>query len=150
MEPIRKESLADAVSDRVLALIREGTYRAGDRLPTERELAGQLGVGRTSVREGLRYLEKLGVLDIHQGRGMMVRSLSLEDLFLNSLPVSAIVELPEKQIRDIMHARRVLELESARLAASVSGSPCDGASTRPATSSAHSPTCSWPWARVSC
>jgi GntR family transcriptional repressor for pyruvate dehydrogenase complex len=48
----------------------------------------------------------------------MVRSLSLEDVFLNSLPVSAIVELPEKQIRDIMHARRVLELESARLAAS--------------------------------
>jgi GntR family transcriptional regulator, transcriptional repressor for pyruvate dehydrogenase complex len=118
VEPIRKESLADAVSDRVLALIREGTYRAGDRLPTERELAGQLGVGRTSVREGLRYLEKLGVLDIHQGRGMMVRSLSLEDVFLNSMPVSTIVELLEKQIRDIMHARRVLELESARLAAS--------------------------------
>jgi DNA-binding FadR family transcriptional regulator len=117
VEPIRKESLADAVSDRVLALIREGKYRAGDRLPTERELAGQLGVGRTSVREGLRYLEKLGVLDIHQGRGMMVRSLSLEDVFLNSMSVSTIVELPEKQIRDIMHARRVLELESARLAA---------------------------------
>ena len=117
MEPIRKDSLADAVSERVLALIREGKYRAGDRLPTERELAGQFGVGRTSVREGLRYLEKLGVLDIHQGRGMMVRSLSLEDIFLNSVPVSAIVDLPERQIRDIMHARRVLELESAYLAA---------------------------------
>lgn len=49
---------------------------------------------------------------------MMVRSLSLEDVFLNSLPISAIVELPEKQIRDIMLARRVLQLESARLAAS--------------------------------
>lgn len=118
MEPIRKDSLADAVSERILSLISEGKYRAGDRLPTERELAGQLGVGRTSVREGLHYLEKLGVLDIHQGRGMMVRSLSLEDIFLNSVPVSAILELPEKQIRDIMHARRVLELESAYLAAS--------------------------------
>jgi len=106
------------VSERVLASIREGKYRAGDRLPTERELAVQLGVGRTSVREGLRYLEKLAVLDIHQGRGMMVRSLSLEDVFLNSMPISTIVELPEKQIRYIMHASRVLELGSPRLAAS--------------------------------
>jgi DNA-binding transcriptional regulator YhcF (GntR family) len=40
VEPIRKDSLADAVSERVLALIREGKYRAGDRLPTERETQG--------------------------------------------------------------------------------------------------------------
>ncbi len=118
VEPIRKASLADAVSERILSLIQEGRFRAGERLPTERELGEQLGVGRTSVREGLRYLEKLGVVDIHQGRGMIVRSLSLEDLFASTVPVSAILELPEKQIRDIMHARRVLELESAYLAAS--------------------------------
>ena len=117
MKPIQRASLADAVSERILSLIEDGEYRAGDRLPSERELGEQLGVGRTSIREGLSYLDKLGVLDIHQGRGMVVRSLSLEDLFTSPALVSGIVELPEKQIRDLMHTRRVLEQDAARLAA---------------------------------
>lgn len=98
-------------------MIQEGEYRAGDRLPSERELGEQLGVGRTSIREGLSYLDKLGVLDIHQGRGMVVRSFSLEDLFASPALMSGIVDLPDKQIRDIMHTRCVLEREAARLAA---------------------------------
>ncbi|WP_119067058.1 FadR/GntR family transcriptional regulator [Rubrobacter indicoceani] len=117
MKPIQRASLADVVSERILSLIEDGEYRAGDRLPSERELGEQLGVGRTSIREGLSYLDKLGVLDIHQGRGMVVRSFSLEDLFASPALVSGIVELPEKQIRNLMHTRRVLEQEAARLAA---------------------------------
>jgi GntR family transcriptional repressor for pyruvate dehydrogenase complex len=117
MEPIPKNSLADAVSDRIASLIKEGKYRVGDRLPTERELAKQFGVGRTSIREGLRYLEKLGALDIHQGKGIIVRSVSLDEVFQHPAPISAIIILPEKEIRDIMDARRMLELESAYMAA---------------------------------
>ena len=71
MEPIRKEPLADAVSDRVLALIREGKYRAGDRLPTEREFAGQLGVGRTSVR--LYWIEEPTRADDFAGHARIAR-----------------------------------------------------------------------------
>jgi GntR family transcriptional regulator, transcriptional repressor for pyruvate dehydrogenase complex len=114
---IPRASLADAVSERILSLIEDGEYRAGDRLPSERELGELLGVGKSSIREGVSYLDKLGVLDIHQGRGMVVRSFSLKDLFASSAHVSGIVELPEKQIRDLMHTRLVLEQEAARLAA---------------------------------
>jgi len=71
VEPIRKEPLADAVSDRVLALIREGKYRAGDRLPTEREFAGQLGVGRTSVR--LYWIEEPTRADDFAGHARIAR-----------------------------------------------------------------------------
>ena len=117
MEKVRRTSLSDAVTDSVIAQIREGRYRAGDRLPTERELAEQLGVGRTSVREGLRFLEKLGILEIRQGTGTVVRSLSLGEVFEHLVPVQTIIELPNRDVRNIMHVRRVLEAESAELAA---------------------------------
>jgi GntR family transcriptional regulator, transcriptional repressor for pyruvate dehydrogenase complex len=117
LDKVKKTSLSDAVTESVISQIREGRYRAGDRIPTERELAKQLGVGRTSVREGLTFLEKLGILEIRQGTGMVVRSLSLEKVFEHLLPVQTIIELPDKDVRNIMHVRRVLEAESARLAA---------------------------------
>jgi GntR family transcriptional regulator, transcriptional repressor for pyruvate dehydrogenase complex len=117
LDKVRRTSLSDAVTDSVIAQIREGKYRAGDRLPTERDLAEQLGVGRTSVREGLRFLEKLGILEIRQGTGTVVRSLSLGEVFKHLVPVQTIIELPDRDVRDIMHVRRVLEAESARLAA---------------------------------
>lgn len=117
MDKVRRTSLSDAVTDSVIAQIREGRYRAGDRLPTERELAEQLGVGRTSVREGLRFLEKLGILEIRQGTGTVVRSLSLGEVFEHLVPVQTIIELPNRDVRNIMHVRRVLETESAQLAA---------------------------------
>jgi GntR family transcriptional regulator, transcriptional repressor for pyruvate dehydrogenase complex len=117
LEKIERTSLSDAVTDSVISQIREGRYRAGDRLPTERELAEQLGVGRTSVREGLRFLEKLGILEIRQGTGTVVRSLSLGKVFEHLIPIQTIIDLPDRDVRDIMHVRRVLEAESARLAA---------------------------------
>jgi GntR family transcriptional regulator, transcriptional repressor for pyruvate dehydrogenase complex len=117
LDKIKRISLSDAVTDRIISQIQEGQYRAGDRLPTERELAEQLGVGRTSVREGLRFLEKLGVLEIRQGMGTVVRSLSLGEVFEHLVPVQTIIELPDRDVRDIMHVRRVLEAESAQLAA---------------------------------
>jgi GntR family transcriptional regulator, transcriptional repressor for pyruvate dehydrogenase complex len=65
----------------------------------------------------LRFLEKLGVLEIRQGMGTVVRSLSLGEVFEHLVPVQTIIELPDRDVRDIMHVRRVLEAESAQLAA---------------------------------
>lgn len=52
MSSIRRASLADAVSQRILSLIEDGEYRAGDRLPSERRLGEQLGVGNGVEPEG--------------------------------------------------------------------------------------------------
>ena len=117
MDKLEKTSLSDAVTDWIISQIRKGQYRAGDRLPTERELAEQLGVGRNSVREGLRFLEKLGILEIRQGTGTVVRSLSLGKVFEHLVPVQTIIDLPDRDVRDIMHVRRILEAESVQLAA---------------------------------
>jgi DNA-binding FadR family transcriptional regulator len=112
-----KTSLSDAVTDWIISQIRKGQYRAGDRLPTESELAEQLGVGRTSVREGLRFLEKLGILEVRQGTGTVVRSLSLGKVFEHPVPGQTSIDLPDRDVRDIMHVRRILGAESVQLAA---------------------------------
>ncbi len=66
--------LPDAVADQIQTKILDGTIRAGDRLPPERELALQLGVNRSSVREALKKLEQLRLVAIQQGSGIRVQS----------------------------------------------------------------------------
>ncbi len=66
--------LPDAVADQIQSKILDGTLRAGDRLPPERELALQLGVNRSSVREALKKLEQLRLVAIQQGSGIRVQS----------------------------------------------------------------------------
>ncbi len=66
--------LPDAVAGQIQGKILDGTLRAGDRLPPERELAQQLGVNRSSVREALKKLEQLRLVAIQQGSGIRVQS----------------------------------------------------------------------------
>ncbi len=65
--------LADKVADRLQQRILEGTFQPSERLPAERELAEQLQVNRSSVREALKKLEQLRLVRIQQGSGIRVR-----------------------------------------------------------------------------
>ena len=69
-----KRVVPDAVADLIFERILDGTFREGDRLPPERELADQLHVNRSSVREGLKKLEQLRLVTIQQGSGTRVQS----------------------------------------------------------------------------
>lgn len=57
-----RRPLADEVAERIQAMILDGTLQPGDRLPAERELAEQLGVNRSSLREALKKLEQLRLI----------------------------------------------------------------------------------------
>jgi GntR family transcriptional regulator, transcriptional repressor for pyruvate dehydrogenase complex len=70
---IQRTSVITEVMDRVRGLIESGQLAPGSRLPSERELRERLGVGRSTVREALRALEALGLVEMHQGRGAYVR-----------------------------------------------------------------------------
>jgi GntR family transcriptional repressor for pyruvate dehydrogenase complex len=70
-----RRPLSDAVAERIQAAILDGEFRAGERLPPERELALQLNVNRSSVREALKKLQQLRLVDIQQGSGIRVRDL---------------------------------------------------------------------------
>jgi GntR family transcriptional repressor for pyruvate dehydrogenase complex len=71
--PKTRRALPDEVAARIQAQILDGSFAPGDRLPPERELAQTLNVNRSSVREALKKLEQLRLVDIQQGSGTRVK-----------------------------------------------------------------------------
>ncbi|MFB9660255.1 FadR/GntR family transcriptional regulator [Glycomyces mayteni] len=109
-------SRTDDVVNGVKHMILTGELHPGERLPVEKELAETLGVSRGSLREGVRALSILGVLDTRQGDGTYVTGLDVPRLLA---PMGFMVELQgdEGQARHVHAIRRLLEAEAARLAA---------------------------------
>ncbi len=71
-QPILKTRASRAIEAQVRALIAGGQVQPGDRLPSERILAQALGVGRSTLREAIRILEVVGLLDVRPGEGTFV------------------------------------------------------------------------------
>jgi DNA-binding FadR family transcriptional regulator len=92
------------------AAIRSGRWPVNSQIPTEAELATELGVGRSTVREAVRSLAHLGMLEPAPGRGTFVRSLN---------PVRGVLSdfAAEHSWADILTVRRALEVQAAALAA---------------------------------
>ena len=74
-EAAARRPLVNDVAERIQRKILAGPLHAGDRLPGERALAVELGVNRGSVREALKKLEQLRLIEIQQGSGIRVRKL---------------------------------------------------------------------------
>ena len=68
--PIRQ--LGRILSDYISNAIIEGDYKLGDKLPSDRDLAAKFGVGRTALREALKVLSVLGLIDIRPGQGTFI------------------------------------------------------------------------------
>lgn len=109
-------SRTDDVVNDIKHMIIEGELRPGERLPVEKELAETLGVSRGSLREGVRALSIMGILNTRQGDGTYVTSLDVTRLLA---PMGFMVELQgEGQAKHVHAIRRLLEGEAASLAAS--------------------------------
>jgi GntR family transcriptional repressor for pyruvate dehydrogenase complex len=108
-------SQTDVVLQGVKRMITTGVLGPGSRLPIEKDLAVSLGVSRGSLREGVRALCIMGVLETRQGDGTYVTSL---DSKLLLAPMEFMVDLQAPEHRQDLHAlRRVLESEAASRAA---------------------------------
>lgn len=112
--PITRTAIPEQVVQRVLDLIRDGILRPGEKLPAERELAASMGVGRPSLREALRALSLLGVIDIRQGEGIFVSSLSPESLLA---PLHFYLSLDHSHLDSLFEARLLIESGVTALAA---------------------------------
>jgi DNA-binding FadR family transcriptional regulator len=77
---LRGEALYKAVCDYIKQYIIENNLRAGDPLPSEGQLADDLGVGRGSVREAVKSLQSLGIIDVQHGTGLSVRELNFDPM----------------------------------------------------------------------
>lgn len=111
---VRKVKLSDAVAEKLLVLIRDGTYPHGTRLPAERELSTLFGVSRASLRGAFRQLELLGQVEIRQGDGTYVRS---PDAATLALPFRGLLSGSPQAALDLLEFRQLLEPEIAALAA---------------------------------
>ena len=119
MEAISRPKLSDIVSKTIANLILEGDLKPGDKIPSESELRVKLGIGRTSVREGIRQLEAIGILTSRQGYGVILNKVTLSMLFPvnQKIPLSDFMTLSKKEIIDLMDLRLLIELDACRLAA---------------------------------
>lgn len=83
VKPVRIPRLHEAVQDNLRAFISDNGLRAGDSLPAEGDLAQSLGVSRNSVREAVKALESVGVLETRRGVGVFVKPFSFDPLLDN-------------------------------------------------------------------
>lgn len=102
----RPPSLPQSVQTAIREFILDNSLRSGDLLPSETQLTKQLGVSRNAVREAVKALELVGVVEVRRGSGLFVGDFSLEPL-LDNLPYGLMADLEE--LRELLEIRQVLE-----------------------------------------
>ena len=113
-----RTSLPDQVFHRLVSDVLAGRYAPGERLPTQRALAAELGVNMASVREGVKRLEQLGLVEVRHGDAMRVLDWRLHggpDVLVHLIARAGSLDV--EMVRAVMEARRLLLAESGRLAA---------------------------------
>ena len=113
-DPVERKILWEQVAEQLMAMLREKRLRPGDKLPPERELAAMMKVSRPSLREALRALSMLNVLEVRQGAGTFVTSLETELLVEH---LDFVLSLDESSLLELFEARKIVEIGIAGLAA---------------------------------
>jgi GntR family transcriptional repressor for pyruvate dehydrogenase complex len=111
---IRVDRVADKVADQLMKFISDGMVKMGDRLPSERELAEQMGVSRASVREALQQLEMQGMIEIVHGGGSVVRNITGQEI---RKTIELFLERDPKRVLELAELRAFMEAWAAREAA---------------------------------
>lgn len=113
-EPVERVTVSEEIAKRVLDLINAGALKPGDKLPSERELMDQLRVSRSSIREALRSLSLMGLLETRPGDGTYVCQ-HLVGFLAGQLEWSQL--LGKRDIVELIEVRDPLEIQAAGLAA---------------------------------
>lgn len=108
---LSRPSIAEQVSGRILAMIKSGNLKSGDRLPTEQQMCLAFGISRPPLREALKALTLIGILESRQGGRYQVTDLSPSRLVT---PFNVLLSLADHDIRVQSEARAVVELELVR------------------------------------
>ena len=114
LKPVEKKKAYEDIVQQIRTLIEEGKLKRNDHLPSERELSETFRVSRTTVREAIRTLESMKLLQSRQGNGTYVVASSEEALIQ---PLAAALFNEKDDIRDIFYIRKIIEPHVAELAA---------------------------------
>lgn len=113
LQPVNA-GVAQTVVEQILDLVRTGMLRSGDRLPSERELIEILNISRPSLREAIRALSTLGVVETHHGGGAYVTDLTARTLLA---PLDFFISLSPSNLADVFESRSIIETQIVRKAA---------------------------------
>ncbi len=113
VQPIRRDRLYQGIVAQIEGLLERGEIKPGDQLPPERQLAEQFQVSRASVREALRSLELLGVVETRAGGGTFVRMARPDDL---TKPLARVIARGH-ELKDVIDVRGLVEPAVAERAA---------------------------------
>ncbi len=114
IEPIKREPAATQIARRLVEYILSGAVEPGTRMPSERQLAEAFGVGRSAMREAIKALSLIGLVEVRQGDGTYLRK-------TDSALLPEVIEwgllLGERRTMDLVEARQEIEIVIAGLAA---------------------------------
>ena len=114
LEPIKRTRIPDEIANRLRAMIVDGSFKKEEPLPSERALAKRLRVSRSSVRDAIRRLEVIGLLETRHGQGTFLHELSVDNVVT---PMASVLTFNRGRQDDLMDARRAFEPAVARMAA---------------------------------
>lgn len=114
LTPVRTKRLYEEIVEQIRTLISDGKLKPGDKLLAERELADRFQVSRASVREAIRTLEMLGIIDIRPGEGTFIRETETDEVIR---PLAMVLAVERNSFIDMFEMRRIFETATASLAA---------------------------------
>jgi DNA-binding FadR family transcriptional regulator len=109
LEPVPRSSAVEAVIDQMQRQLTSGIWSVGDRIPGEYDLSARLRVSRPAVREAIRALSHVGVLEVRRGDGTYVRS-AVD-------PRPLLLRVERSTLRDVFELQQAYDAQAARLAA---------------------------------
>lgn len=110
---IEKTSIAEVVYEHMLAMVADGSWQEGTKIPSENELKEMFGVSRNTVRQAIQKMNALGILEARQGMGTFVRKVDTS-FYLNSLLPTVIID--EKSSASILEFEKAIQVESVKIA----------------------------------
>jgi GntR family transcriptional repressor for pyruvate dehydrogenase complex len=111
---LERRSISEQVANRIMAMIKSGNLKSGDRLPTEQQMGIAFGISRPPLREALKALTLMGVLESRQGGRYTVTDLSPARLVA---PFNVMLSIADYDVHEHFEARAVVDLELVRLCA---------------------------------
>ena len=115
LKTVVKKSVVEETLEQLYQLIKEKKLHQGDKLPSEREMADNLGISRSSLREAISSLQSMGVLKVVHGSGIVINDNVLSDTFLR--PLKFLMALEAIEPYELYESRLIIEGQCSRLAA---------------------------------
>jgi len=110
IEPVKKVMVHSKAAEIIEKYIHENGFKNGDKLPSEREMARMLSIGRNSLREALRTLEAMNLIEVRNGRGVFVKDIDA------TVGINVNVTIAKVNFLELLDVRKTLEIRAIELA----------------------------------